>query len=198
MNESRIQFRLLFTYACSFWLMGFQTTFPSKIWKWIVFSSSQPVPAFPEVSCHVSFDKWLAGVLTLPWRTLSPVFSLLPHDHLLVFAKLDVNKTHPLNNHEADKLFLFFRIYISCKICACVYVLSCSVMPGSLWPHGLWPGRFPCPWNSPSKNPGVGSYFLLQGIFLMQELNLHLLHWWVDSLPLSHLVNIYMCQPSRK
>ena len=38
----------------------------------------------------------------------------------------------------------------------------------------------------------MGSYFLLQGIFPMQELNLHLLHWWVDSLPLSHLVNIYM------
>ena len=38
---------------------------------------------------------------------------------------------------------------------------------------------------------GVGCHFLLQGIFLIQGLNLHLLHWqvdhWqVDSLPLSH------------
>ena len=36
----------------------------------------------------------------------------------------------------------------------------------------------------------VGCHFLLQGIFLAQELNpslLHLLHWHVDSLPLSHL-----------
>ena len=35
-----------------------------------------------------------------------------------------------------------------------------------------------------------GLHFLLQGIFLTQGLNphlLHLLHWWVDSSPLSHL-----------
>ena len=44
-------------------------------------------------------------------------------------------------------------------------------------------------WHSPGKNPGVGCDFLLQGIFQTQELNLlllHLLHWQVDSLPLSH------------
>ena len=31
-----------------------------------------------------------------------------------------------------------------------------------------------------------GCHFLLQGIFLTQGLKLHLLHWQVDSLPLSH------------
>ena len=36
---------------------------------------------------------------------------------------------------------------------------------------------------------GVGCHFLLQEIFPTQELNLHLLHWQVDSLPLSHLGN---------
>ena len=38
----------------------------------------------------------------------------------------------------------------------------------------------------PGKNTGVGCYFLLQGIFLTQGSNLSLLHWQVDSLPLSH------------
>ena len=38
----------------------------------------------------------------------------------------------------------------------------------------------------PGKNSGVGCLFLLQGIFLTQGLNLHLLQWQVDSLPLSH------------
>ena len=33
-----------------------------------------------------------------------------------------------------------------------------------------------CPWDSPGKNIGVGCHFLLQGIFLTQGLNLHLLH----------------------
>ena len=38
-----------------------------------------------------------------------------------------------------------------------------------------------------SNNPGVGYHFLLQGIFPSQGLNLHLLRWQADSLPLSHL-----------
>ena len=33
-----------------------------------------------------------------------------------------------------------------------------------------------CPWGSPGKNNGVGSHFLLQGIFLTQGSNLGLLH----------------------
>ena len=36
------------------------------------------------------------------------------------------------------------------------------------------------------KNTGVGSHFLLQGIFPTQELNPHLLHWQEDSLVLNH------------
>ena len=42
-----------------------------------------------------------------------------------------------------------------------------------------------CPWNFPGKNTGVSCYFLLQGIFPTQRLNLSLLHWQVDFLPLS-------------
>ena len=36
------------------------------------------------------------------------------------------------------------------------------------------------------KNTGIGYHFLLQGIFLDQGLNLCLLHWHADSLPLNH------------
>ena len=43
---------------------------------------------------------------------------------------------------------------------------SCSVMPDSLWPHGLY-----IPWNSPGQNTGVGSLSLLQGIFPTQGSN---------------------------
>ena len=42
------------------------------------------------------------------------------------------------------------------------------------------------PWDFPGKNTAVGCHFLLQGIFLIQELNPRLLHWQVDSLPLSY------------
>ena len=37
------------------------------------------------------------------------------------------------------------------------------------------------------KNTGQNCYGLLQRIFLNQGWNLHLLHWWVYSLPLGHL-----------
>ena len=51
---------------------------------------------------------------------------------------------------------------------------NCSP-PGSSV-HGIFPG----------KNTGLGCHFLLPGIFLTLGANLHLLHWQMDSLPLSH------------
>ena len=57
-------------------------------------------------------------------------------------------------------------------------LFSCSVMSDSLQPHE--PPLFP------GKNTGVGCHFLLQGIFLTQGLNPHVLHWEADSLLLSH------------
>ena len=43
-----------------------------------------------------------------------------------------------------------------------------------------------CPWNSLGKNTGVGSHFLLQGIFSTQGLNLDLLHCRPILYHLSH------------
>ena len=62
-----------------------------------------------------------------------------------------------------------------------------SVLFDSWQPHRLWPVRLLCLWDSPGKNTAVGCHFLLQGIFLTQGLNLQVLHWQIDSLPLSHL-----------
>ena len=44
-----------------------------------------------------------------------------------------------------------------------------------------------CPWDFPEKSTGVGGQSLLQRIFSTQGLNLSVLHWQADSLPLSHL-----------
>ena len=49
-------------------------------------------------------------------------------------------------------------------------------MSNSLQPHGLQPARLLCPWNSPSKNTGVGCYALLQGISPTQGSNPGLQH----------------------
>ena len=41
----------------------------------------------------------------------------------------------------------------------------------TLRPHGLYPTRFLCPWNSPGNNTGVGCHALLHGIFPTQGSN---------------------------
>ena len=46
-----------------------------------------------------------------------------------------------------------------------------SVVSDSLWPHGLY-----SPWNSPGQNTGVGSLYILQGLFPTQGLNPGLSH----------------------
>ena len=48
---------------------------------------------------------------------------------------------------------------------------SPSVVSNSLQPHGLY-----SPWNSPGQNTGIGSCFLLPGIFPTQGSNRGLLH----------------------
>ena len=56
-----------------------------------------------------------------------------------------------------------------------LHVSVCSIVSDSWWHFGLQPTRLLCPWYFSGKNTGVGCHFLLQGIFLIQVLNLHLL-----------------------
>ena len=52
-----------------------------------------------------------------------------------------------------------------------VYSVNRPVLFNSLWPHGLWPPRLLCPWNSPGKNTWLGCHFLLQVFFPTQGSN---------------------------
>ena len=70
---------------------------------------------------------------------------------------------------------------------ACRHVRACpQSLPTPCDPMGLCDASLLCPWDFPGKNTGVGCCFLLQGIFLTQGRNPRLLHWQVESLPLSH------------
>ena len=94
-----------------------------------------------------------------------PCNGVAPKVHFPVDLKLSTKK---------KKVFLIYR-------------LSPSVVSYSLQPHRLQPARLLYPWDSQGKNTGLGCHVLLQGIFLTQELNLHLLrflHWQVGSLSL--------------
>ena len=66
-------------------------------------------------------------------------------------------------------VFNYMLFFVVAVICSLSHVQL-------LQPHGLWPARLLCPWDSPGKNTGMGCHFLLQGIFLTQELNPGLLH----------------------
>ena len=65
-------------------------------------------------------------------------------------------------------------------------MLSRSVVSNALQPNGLYPTRLLCPWNFPGKSTGVGSHFLLQGIFPTQGSNLGLPHCRQTLYHLSH------------
>ena len=70
-------------------------------------------------------------------------------------------------------------------MCGCAVA---SVMSNSLRPYGPQPTRFLCSWDFPGNNTGEGCHPLLQGIFLTQESNSHLLRLMnlqASSLPLA-------------
>ena len=60
----------------------------------------------------------------------------------------------------------------------CVYVVYsvAQLCLTLLRPLDYSPPGSSCPWDFPHKNTGVGCHFCLQGIFMIQELNLSLLH----------------------
>ena len=70
-----------------------------------------------------------------------------------------------------------------CVIIAVVWLLSRVQLFVTLWTVAR---QAPLSIGFLRKNTGGGCHFLLQGIFPSQELNPSLLHWQVDSLPLSH------------
>ena len=52
------------------------------------------------------------------------------------------------------------------------------VLSDALRPHGLYPARLLCPWDSPGKNIGVGCHLFLQG-----KQNIHMQKNKVGHLP---------------
>ena len=68
--------------------------------------------------------------------------------------------------------------------CCCVVAKLCPAL--SVKTYGLKPARLLCPGTSPGQDTGVSSLSFLQGNFPTQGLNLCLLPWQADSLPLSH------------
>ena len=71
-----------------------------------------------------------------------------------------------------------------------VHVLSRSVVSNSLRSFGVQPAQLFCPWDFSGKDTGVGSHFLLQGLFLTQGSNLN-----PQLLCPLHYRQIFYCDP---
>ena len=109
-------------------------------------------------------------------------------DWSYIFSKV---LSFSLNSNRLAELSQSFKILNDCKqychysqhwsieytnyFCCCLVANSC---PTLLWPHELYVAHQALfvHGNFPSKNTGMGYLFLLQGIFLIQWSNLHLLH----------------------
>ena len=82
------------------------------------------------------------------------------------------------------KQYIIVALYICTSFTECS--ISLSVMPDSLFAT-LWLSRFFHPWNSPSRNTGVGCHSFLHGVFPTHGLNPGLLYCRQILYSLSHL-----------
>ena len=89
-----------------------------------------------------------------------------------------MNLTHTHAPHK--------QVYARANVHAFTHLTQLSVVMSSL-------ARLLCPWDFPGKNTGVGCHLLLQGIFPTQGLNLPLLYWQADSLPLKAVLSVGKC-----
>ena len=67
------------------------------------------------------------------------------------------------------KILSYYKVWSLIISCLLLLLLSRSVMSDSLRPHRRQPTRLPRPWDSPSKNTGVGCHFLLQYMKVKSE-----------------------------
>ena len=84
----------------------------------------------------------------------------------------------PLKAHIGlSKLSIEFREYTAVNACMLIH----SVVSNSLQPHGLYPAKLLCPWDSSGKNIGVGCHSLLQVLLLgLQQIHDYLCCRWTS------------------
>ena len=112
----------------------------------------------------VSALPWVSSLVG--WPTEFALASL--HNHRSQFLKINL----PLS--PSPHIHTPYGCCLVTKLCPTL----CDPMDCSL--------QAPLSMGFPRQESGVGCHFFLPGIFSAQGLNLHLLHWQADSLPLSH------------
>ena len=96
--------------------------------------------------------------LPAPRTTHTHISSQLESWEDVHWMRTEVGKYKPTSGPHLSHQFL-------CSLWAKNECLVTSVVSNSVRPYGLQPARLLYPWDSPSKNTGVGCHALLQGIF---------------------------------
>ena len=106
------------------------------------------------------FNPWVGKIPGRRERLPTPVF--LPGE----FHGL----CSPWDHKELDTTEQLSHItHISYTLCCCCCCWVISVVSDPVRPHRRQPTRLPCPWDSPSKNTGMGCHFLLQCMKVKSE-----------------------------
>ena len=105
----------------------------------------------------------LAGEWDRVWLTFEAYLISLVSTHLHLYSTLIMCPSCQLMYFSTALNYYTSEILNSSSMIA---KLLRSVLSDFLWGHGLY-----SPWNSPAQNTGVGSLFLLQGIFPTQGSN---------------------------
>ena len=130
---------------------------------------------------YLSFKNGEWGVWTLDLKLEKALFR---ESVILKFYDFFLTKISSFQNKETGVCWIYkfteFKTQEKLEInlfCGCCLVSKlCLTFFFYHQMYRLWPARLLCPWDFPGKNTGVGCHFLLQGVFLTQELNLHILH----------------------
>ena len=108
-------------------------------------------------NCPTAQGLWAAESRWKPTEPAPSASALNTHFQLLLGISSDLYIHQPNKNHRDRKRVLFRRKRpFMCMLVTQSCLTLCDPTDCSL------PG-YPCPWNSPGKNTGVGSHFLLQG-----------------------------------
>ena len=126
--------------------------------------------------------KWIQSLWRTVWRFLKKLGIKLLYEPIIPLLGIYPEETIPLclMQHYLQQLGHGSNLDVRRQVMGKeIMVHGCwvaSVMSISVQDYELQLARLLCPWNFPGKNAIVGCHSLLQGIFLTQGLNLHLLH----------------------
>ena len=123
------------------------------------------------------------------WTSWSSNFSLTFSSYGLEIKLCLASSSTIVNYYYFIRLLLPIWLFLLDLFAVCVCV--CAYLVSHVWLFATpWTVAHQAPLSMGFPRKMVSCHFLLQGIFptQTQRLNQCLLHWWADSLPVSHLL----------